>query len=54
MLVTRLSYDSNTKKKAEIRVDCFNEQGIITEPRRFLEHTVVLGIITAENSNTRD
>lgn len=47
MLVTRLSYDSNTSKKAEIHVDCFPEQGIITEPGRFLKHTTVPGVITA-------
>lgn len=29
VLVTRLSYDSNVKKKAEIHVACFPELGVI-------------------------
>lgn len=54
VLVTRFSYDSNVKKKAEIHVAYFHERGIITEPRIFMKHTVVLGFITGKNSNTHD
>lgn len=53
VLISRLSYDSY-REKTLIHVEYFHKLGIITEPRIFMTHTVVLGFITEKKRNTHD